>query len=115
MTIRDEHKVKAWDDLKKWLKQIKKSESGLKQFADLILGGMKDILRARQTVERNKRTRRMKDTQKLRMLINRVDAIMRAVAARKYELQSDVQAVKLQSDVHTALREALMKTGAWVH
>ena len=44
----DKHKAESWDDLGKWLKRMKKTEPNLKEFADLILGGMKDILRSRQ-------------------------------------------------------------------
>lgn len=48
MSMKDKHKAESWDDLKKWLKNLKKTESNLKEFADMILGGMKDILQARQ-------------------------------------------------------------------
>lgn len=44
----DKHKAESWDDLKKWLERLKKTEPNLKEFADMILGGMKDILKARQ-------------------------------------------------------------------
>jgi spore coat protein CotF len=48
----------------------------------------------------------MTDTKKLRMLINRVDAIMRKISLGTYETQPEIRA---------ALRDALQKTGAWVH
>lgn len=49
MSMKDKHKAESWNDLKKWLKNLKKTESDLmKEFADMILNGMKDILQARQ-------------------------------------------------------------------
>lgn len=45
---KDKRKAESWDDLKKWLENIKKTEPDFKAFAVLVLHGMKDILASRQ-------------------------------------------------------------------
>ena len=47
----DKYKAEAWDELKKWLESIRKHDPSLKKFADMILGGMRDILDSRTGVE----------------------------------------------------------------
>ncbi len=46
----------------------------------------------------------MKDTRRLRQLVNRVDAIMRDITSGVFETQAEIRA---------ALRDALQRTGVW--